>query len=219
MEKIFLISGLGADRRLFDRLDLPGYELIYVDWIEPEKQDTITTYAHKLIDKYGIVPQSTVIGVSLGGILTVEISSIITLHKAVIISSIKSVSEIPWYFSLFRELPVYKIIPHGFYAFMGAFIKPLFGGMTAAEWKVFKSMVQHTSPAFMKWAMHAVLRWRPKPLTTKIYQIVGTRDFIFSSKKVKDATVIIPGGTHDMVYKMGGQISLALQSILKDEVT
>ncbi len=31
MEKLFLISGLGADRRLFDNIKLPGYEYIHVD--------------------------------------------------------------------------------------------------------------------------------------------------------------------------------------------
>lgn len=81
MEKVFLISGLGADRRLFNKLELPGYEMVHVDWIAPDQQDSIATYAQKLIDQYHILPNATVIGVSMGGILTVEISSIIPLKK------------------------------------------------------------------------------------------------------------------------------------------
>ncbi|MBS7563301.1 alpha/beta hydrolase [Mucilaginibacter sp. Bleaf8] len=217
MEKLFLISGLGADRRLFDKIQLPGYEFIHVDWIESEQNDSITTYAKKLIETYHITPGSSIIGVSLGGILTVEISSMIPLHKAVIISSIKSINEIPWYFALFRRLPVYKILPIGFYTSMGALIKPLFEQMTRQEWALFKSMLAGTSPRFMKWAMHAVLRWQPKPLSCKIHHIIGTRDFIFSHKNICDADHIIQGGTHDMAYKKGEQVSAILQSILKNE--
>ena len=116
MEKIFLISGLGADRRLFNKLELPGYEIVFVDWIEPELTDTIPTYAKKLVDQYHIKANSNVLGVSLGGVMTVEISSIIPLRKAIIVSSVKSASEFPWYFRLFRNFPLYKIIPHGFYS-------------------------------------------------------------------------------------------------------
>lgn len=217
MEKLFLISGLGADRRLFDKIQVPGYEYVHVDWLEPEPDDTITTYAQKLIARYGITAGAKVVGVSLGGILTVEVSSLVPLGTAVIISSIKSVAEIPWYFALFRRLPIYKVLPLSFYTSMGALIKPLFGQLTRQEWALFKSMLTGTSPRFMKWAMHAVLRWQPKPLSCKIHHIMGTRDFIFSHKNICDADHIIPGGTHDMVYKNGEQISVILQSILKNE--
>lgn len=219
MEKLFLISGLGADRRLFNNVHLTGYEYIHVNWIEPDANDTITSYAQKLIDKYCITPNSTIIGVSLGGIITVEISSLIPLHKAIIISSIKSADEFPWYFRLFRKMSLYKILPLSFYISMGFLIKPLFGSMTKAEWQQFKSMLSQTSPSFMKWAMHAVLHWKPKPLSTKIYHLMGTKDFIFSHKLVKDADVLILGGTHDMVFKKGQEISATLQSILQHEIT
>ncbi|QJD98040.1 alpha/beta hydrolase [Mucilaginibacter robiniae] len=214
MPQIFLISGLGADRRLFNNIHLPGYEYVHVDWLEPETHDTIHTYAQKLIQQYNILPGSTVVGVSLGGIMTVEISSIVPLHQAVIISSIKSATEFPWYFKLFRKVPLYKILPLSFYTTMGSLIKPLFGSMTQTEWQQFKSMLEQTSSTFMKWAMHAVLHWEPKILSGKIYHIMGTKDFIFSHKLIKNADAVVSGGTHDMVFKKGEEVSKILQSIL-----
>jgi hypothetical protein len=217
MEKIFLISGLGADRRLFNKLELPGYEPVYVDWIEPEPTDTISTYAQKLVDQYHITPNSVVLGVSLGGIMTVEISNIIPLRKAIIISSIKSASEFPWYFKLFRNVPLYKIIPHGFYSSAGYLIKPLFGKMKGKSGFMFVDMIKNSSPTFMRWAMHAILRWQPKPLTTKTYHIIGNKDLIFSHRRITDANYIIERGSHDMVYTRGKEISQIVQNILKDE--
>ena len=219
MQKVFLISGLGADRRLFNKLDLPSYEMVHVDWIEPDANDTIATYAQKLIERYNIEPHSNVIGVSLGGVMTVEISSFIALNKAIIVSSIKSATEFPWYFKLFKNLPLYKIIPHSFYTSVGYVTKPLFGKMRGKSGFMFVDMIKNSSPIFMKWAMHAILRWQPKPLTTTIYHIIGTRDLIFSHRRIKDATHIIEKGSHDMVYTRGKEISQIIQSILKDETT
>ncbi len=217
MQKIFLISGLGADRRLFNKLDLTGYELVHMDWLEPEKQDTLTTYAQKLIDHYEVTPGSIVMGVSMGGMLTVEISSLIKLDRAIIISSVKDVSEFPAYFKLFRRVPVYKIIPHGFYTSMGFLIKPLFGELKGKSGFLFVDMIRNSSPKFMRWAMHAILRWQPKPINTKLYHIIGNKDIIFPHKKITTATHIIEGGSHDMIYTRGREISKLLLDILKDE--
>jgi len=217
MEQIFLISGLGADRRLFNKLELPGYEMVFVDWIEPDVTDTIPTYAKKLVEQYQIKPNSNVLGVSLGGVMTVEISSIIPLKKAIIVSSIKSTSEFPLYFRIFRRLPLYKIIPHGFYSSIGYVIKPLFGKMKGKSGFMFVDMIKYSSPVFMKWAMHNILRWQPKPLSTKIYHIIGDKDLIFSCKRIKDADYVIKTGSHDMVYTRGPEISKIVQSILRNE--
>jgi len=217
MEKVYLIAGLGADRRLFNKLQLPGYELVHADWIEPDANDSIATYAQKLIDKYQIPAGANVIGVSLGGIMTVEISGLIPLKKAIIISSIKSADEIPWYFRLFRNVPVYKIIPHGFYTSAGYIIKPLFGSTKGKTGFLFVDMIKNSSPVFMRWAMHAVLHWQPKSLTSKVYHIIGNKDLIFSHRRIKTPTHVIERGSHDMIYTRAAEISPIIQSILKDE--
>jgi pimeloyl-ACP methyl ester carboxylesterase len=102
MSKIFLIPGLGADTRVYNNIDLGNHEVICVDWIEPHQTDTLSTYAQKLIYQYDITPKSVVIGNSLGGMIAVEIAKIIPLDKVILISSIKTVDEAPWYFSLLR---------------------------------------------------------------------------------------------------------------------
>lgn len=44
MSKIYFISGLGADKRAFHQLNLPGFEKIFIDWIQPMPNETIQTY-------------------------------------------------------------------------------------------------------------------------------------------------------------------------------
>jgi pimeloyl-ACP methyl ester carboxylesterase len=112
MSKVYLISGLGADPRLFNNVVLPaGYEVVLVDWLIPNSTDTLTIYAQTIINQHNIKEKSIVIGVSLGGMISVEIAKQVKLDKVILISSIKTDSEAPWYFKYFRSLPVYKVIP------------------------------------------------------------------------------------------------------------
>ena len=103
MRKIFLISGLGADTRLYNNIDLLDNEVVPVDWIEPNLTDTLITYAQKLIHQYHITSGSIVIGTSLGGMIAIEIAKLVTLNKVILISSIKTINEAPWYFNAFRR--------------------------------------------------------------------------------------------------------------------
>jgi pimeloyl-ACP methyl ester carboxylesterase len=214
MSKIFLIAGLGADTRVYNNIDLHEHDVTPVDWIEPNKLDTLSTYAQKLIHQYNITPGSIVIGNSLGGMITIEISKLIPLKKAILISSIKTNDEAPRYFSLFRNLPVYKLIPGKLFTSMGFMVKPLFGNMSAEDAWLFSDMLKNTSPVFAKWAMGAILHWENKLTSADTYHITGDKDLIFDYKRIKGAT-IVKGGTHIMIFDKAKEINKILKRILK----
>ena len=111
MSTIYLIAGLAADTRIYDRIDLTGFEVIKVQWLIPDVSDTLSTYAQKIIDQYHINHNSIIIGNSLGGMIGIEIAKQITLEKVILISSIKTIDEAPAYFKLFRDMPIYNFIP------------------------------------------------------------------------------------------------------------
>lgn len=151
MGTVFLIAGLGADTRLYNNIDIPSsYEVIPVDWVNPDKTDTLKTYAQKLIYQYNITQCSIVIGTSLGGMLTIEIAKLVPLNKAILISSIKTIDEAPGYFKVFKKMPVFKILPGKIFNSMGFMIKPLFGKMTDSDAWLLNDMLSNTSPAFNK---------------------------------------------------------------------
>src|ERR1700742_707867 len=102
MDKVFVIAGLGADGRAYDLIELTGHDIIRVEWIEPDKTDTLKSYAQKLIKQYNIVTDSIIIGNSLGGMIAMEIAQLIPVKKTILISSIKTIDEAPAYFSFFR---------------------------------------------------------------------------------------------------------------------
>lgn len=214
MSTVFLIPGLGADTRVYNNIDLNEHDVICVDWIEPHQSDTLTTYAQKLIKQYSIKPNSIIIGNSLGGMIAVEIAKLIPVNKAILISSIKTIVEAPWYFSLFRTIPIYKPIPGKWFNKMEFIIKPLFGDMNEADNWLFRDMLKNTSPVFLKWAMDAVLKWDNRTIPPNIVQITGDKDLVFQYKRMKDA-IIVKGGTHIMIFEKAKEINKLLKKILK----
>lgn len=211
---MFLISGLGADTRLYNNIDLLDNEVVPVDWVEPSVTDTLVTYAQKLIHQYYITNGSIVIGTSLGGMIAIEIAKQVALNKVILISSIKTINEAPWYFNAFRTLPLYKPISGDMLKKLGFLMRPIFGKFTADDLWVFEDMLKKSSPKFVKWAIKAVLAWKNETIPPNVYHLIGDKDMVFSYKQIKDATVI-KGGTHIMVFDKAKQINKILKGILK----
>jgi len=215
MSKIFLIAGMGADTRIYNNIELPDDdEVIPVDWIEPNVSDTLTTYSQKLIKQYNITYNSIVIGNSLGGMIAIEIAKLIPLNKVILISSIKTIDEAPRYFSFFKMLPLYRIVPGKVFTHFGGFIRPAFGSMSAQQLWLFKDMLSKTSPKFLKWAMGAVLKWKNTTVPSNVYHITGDKDRVFNYKLIKEAT-IVKGGTHIMIFDKAKEINKILKGILR----
>lgn len=214
MSTIYLIAGLGADTRVYNNIDLHEHEVVPVDWIAPNELDTLSTYAQKLIHQYNIHSNAIIIGNSLGGMIAVEIAKLLPVKKVILISSIKTVNEAPWYFSLFRKLPVYKFIPGKLFTSLGFMIKPLFGHMNAEDAWLFNDMLKNTSPVFVKWAMKAILHWKNETVPPNLYHITGNKDLVFSYKRFHGAT-IVNGGTHIMIFDRAKEINKLLKRILK----
>jgi|SRR6185312_3787691 len=214
MSKIFLIPGLGADTRVYNNIELNEHEVTCVDWIEPHQTDTLATYGQKLIYQYRITSGSVVIGNSLGGMIAIEIAKAIPLNKVILISSIKTVHEAPRYFTFFRTLPLYKLIPGKTFTSMGFLIKPMFGKMSDADLWLFNDMLKNSSPTFLKWAMNASLAWKNEITPPNVFTIAGDNDRVFPYKRIKDA-IIVKGGTHIMIYERAKEINKILKKILK----
>jgi len=213
MTKVFLVPGLGADYRIYKNIDLEGYDVVNINWIDPDKKDTLSSYAQKLIDHYRIVPGAIVIGNSLGGMLAVEIAKKVKLNKVILISSIKSVEEAPRTHKWYRLIPVYKLLPAGLFPSLGMFVRFVMGRMSKDDQWLFVDMLEHTPPHFAKWAVGAILHWDNQTVPANVHHIHGDRDHVFPYDRVKDAT-IIKGGTHIMIMNRAKDINNWLKNIL-----
>lgn len=86
MKKAYVFSGLGVDKRVFDNMDFGDLQVEFVDWITPEKTESLQQYALRLsgcIDTENPV----LIGLSFGGMIAVEISKVMRCRKTILIAS------------------------------------------------------------------------------------------------------------------------------------
>jgi pimeloyl-ACP methyl ester carboxylesterase len=215
MTKVFLIAGMGADTRIYNRIDIPEiYEVVPVDWIEPHETDTLATYAQKLIYQYDIRSGSIVIGNSLGGMLAIEIAKKIDLKKTILISSIKTIDEAPFYYKVFRSIPIYKLLTDKMLGLIKYFITPVFVPKEKEEIWLFRDMYEKTSKRFLRWSMGAALHWDNTTLPPNVYHLSGDKDMVFNYKRLKDAS-ILAGGTHTMIFDNAKAVNKWLKPILK----
>ncbi len=66
--KVYFISGLAADKRVFKYISLPtGCEAVHLDWITPQKDDTLPSYALRLASAINRDEPFALVGLSFGG--------------------------------------------------------------------------------------------------------------------------------------------------------
>ena len=71
-KELYIFSGLGADERVFQRIDFSGFSTTFIKWIVPQDKETIENYATRLLDQI-TTTKPTLIGLSFGGLIAVEI--------------------------------------------------------------------------------------------------------------------------------------------------
>lgn len=218
--KVYCIPGLGFDHRMFRNLDFGGLEPNYIDWIEPEGKESIQSYAKRIAEK--IEPEEediTLVGHSMGGVMSQEIAALRPIKNVILISSIRSRAEMPHWIRAANPLKFYKIFTKGLAIHTHQLWARRHDFNTPEERALFTSMVEGQSNTYLRWALATISVWdTPEiPTSTHIYQAHGTKDRTFPFGRIKNADQVIKGGGHFMAYKRTAEINPFLAEILLGE--
>jgi len=210
---LYIFSGLGADERAFQQLDLSDYPVTHIKWIRPKEDESIEAYAKRLIDQ---IPNSNpvLVGLSFGGLMAVEVSKHIRTEKIILISSVKTKKEIPLPYRIMGSIGLQKMLPLQLMKRPNAFTNFLFGAVTSEDKKLLKPMLAHTDTDFLKWAMHKVSTWKNGFNPGNITHIHGTADRILPYRNVQCDFTIRDGG-HMMVLNRAGEVNTIIHDMLK----
>ena len=213
LKNIYCISGLGADERVFQKLQFEGYQPIHICWLEPEKGESIADYARRLTTQIKS-ERPILIGLSFGGIIAIEMAKQIDTEKVILISSTKDRQEVPFYFKIFRWLPIYQLLPAKLILWFARLLASWFFSLeTVAERKLFRAILFDTNARFMKWAMHQVVTWKNELIPNNTFHIHGTSDRIFPYQFVHEDFSVEHGG-HFMIMNRAERISNLIQKIV-----
>jgi pimeloyl-ACP methyl ester carboxylesterase len=223
--KWYFVSGLGYDRRIFERLRLEMASVEYIEWIEPKGEESIRSYARRLFQNIPDGGEDVVlIGYSLGGLMVQEIAAERSFFKIVLLSSIRAAQEMHVPFRLIKSLQLYRFITAKGGIRTIRYWGHLQGYSNATERDLFKQMMRDRSDAYLQWAFKTIVQWTAPtlPAFTKIVRIHGTADRIFLFRNISPPDIVIPEGTHLMVYRRPEEIAQALKkavSLLNTTIT
>ncbi|MFN8344824.1 MAG: alpha/beta hydrolase [Spirosomataceae bacterium] len=204
MKKIFLIGGLGADERIFQNLDLPYFEKIFIKWVTPNKKESIKNYSKRITSQ--ITEQNAIIlGVSFGGMLATEIAKFYPESKVFIVSSAKTFKEIPLIYRIIGRLGCLKIIPANVLKYHSSFTDWFFGVENKEESTLLSSILAVTDSYFLKWALQQITLWNNKVVSSNLIHIHGDKDRILPLNFTKP-DYIIQGGGHFMIFNRAKEI-------------
>ncbi|MEM6297448.1 MAG: alpha/beta hydrolase [Bacteroidota bacterium] len=207
--KLYAISGLGADERVFQYLTL-DYELIPVQWIKPKQNEGISPYAARLAKKIDESEPFGLIAVSFGGLVAVEISKILSPEVTILISSAETKHELPKIYRIIGKSNLIRLVPHQLFNPPRKVASWVFGTTNHA---LLKNILDDTDLKFTKWAINELTNWsNEEGLANHKLKIGGTNDKLIPPR---GKLTLIEGGGHFMIVDKALEISEVINQCLK----
>jgi pimeloyl-ACP methyl ester carboxylesterase len=212
--KAYFISGLGADRKAFQKIKLPhGYEPVFLDWIPPQKNESLSDYARRFSSLIKHDDAFILIGLSFGGMLASEIARLRSPMKTIIISSLASSKELPWYFKRAGTLGLHKAIPVNLLK-AGTILKNLMGVASKEDKAIIINYAKHANPDLIRWSIGAIVNWKQPDRLPGLVHLHGSRDRMLPIKYTHP-DFVIKGGGHLMIFNKADEVNKILTKVLE----
>ena len=195
MKHIYYISGFGADERIFSKIDFGENESHFIAWKIPEKKETIESYAGRMAAEI-VHPNPILIGLSFGGMMSVEIAKLITVEKIVLVSSVCCRKELPFYMKLTSVLNLNRLIPMKPYGILEPIENRNLGVETKEEKQLLREYRKNLNLQYSNWAINEVVNWKNEWLPPNYIHIHGTNDHIFPIRNIINPEYKIKNAGH-----------------------
>lgn len=210
--KVYCISGLGADRRMFQKLRLPApHEMVYLDWIPPVDGESLSQYARRLAASIDTSSEFSVLGLSMGGMIASEISCFLNPAHCILISSVPAPCFLPPYFRWAGKWHLQRAVPMRFFK-SASLVKRFFTAETPEEKKMLREVIREADADFVRWSINAILSWNFDGPCRPVIHIHGSRDELLPIRYLKP-TYRIKGGGHMMIISRAQVINELLATV------
>lgn len=196
---VYLMPGMAANPTIFEFIHLPEdqFEIHWLEWMSPEKSESLESYAKRMIAK--IEHDNVVLlGVSFGGILVQEMSKYMNLRKLFVVSSVKSKHELPKRMKLMKYTKAYKVLPTRLVGNIDFLAKYAFGETITKRIELYKKYLSVSDKLYLDWAIEQVIEWDQEAPNEDAIYIHGDKDVIFPHSCGGNC-IVVEGGTHIMV--------------------
>jgi hypothetical protein len=196
---VYFMPGLAASPTIFEMIDLSKdtFEVHLLHWFLPEKNEKLSNYAKRMAENVKH-ENAVLVGVSFGGVLVQEMKPFLKTRKIIIISSVRSNSELPRRMKIAKTTKAYKLIPTGLLQDVELLTRYAFGDLLKKKLKLYEKYLHMRNKDYLDWAIEQMICWERTKIDTEIVHIHGDADEVFPAKNIK-GFINIKGGTHAMI--------------------
>lgn len=194
---IILLPGIGLDERLYAAQTIAISSVTVPDWLKPTYFESLPHYAKRMAEIVDPKGPCYVGGVSLGGMIALEMSRHLDCRGVFLISSIRSRDELP-YWARFLAPWAWVLPPRAdlIASAAGTSILWTVGRFLPARWRLFCIHLSKTRATILPWACRAAVKWKPtEPYAAPVYHLHGDHDPIFPHHYTQ-VTQLVPRGGH-----------------------
>jgi pimeloyl-ACP methyl ester carboxylesterase len=204
---LYFISGLGADKRVFQKLILPEvFTINHIEWLPVGKKETLEFYCQRLSEQIDTTQPFSLLGLSFGGVIATEMSKFLKPVQTVLISSFCVKQEVSKFYVFLSESGLYKLLPTRIFLRPNHFVYRMFGAYKPAAKQLLQNILQDTDPEFFHWALNQLFSWNNDWIPPNLVRIHGTADKVLPYKTNMNA-IPVEGGEHLMVYSKSEIVS------------
>lgn len=211
------MPGLAASSTIFEKIKLPesDFELFYLEWFVPKNAESLKSYA-KRMSEFVKHENVVLVGVSFGGILVQEMAQFLKIRKIIIISSVKSNTELPQRMKLAKTTKAYKLVPTSLLSNVELLTKYAFGTMIKERMKLYKKYLILSDKTYLDWAIEQVICWKRSIPDPNVVHIHGDNDSVFPAQNIK-GFINVKSGTHIMIVNRYKWFNENLPKIILDQ--
>jgi pimeloyl-ACP methyl ester carboxylesterase len=213
LTNIYCISGLGADHRAFERLDVPGCRLQHINSIPPLPNEPLASYATRMFQLIG-EENPIILGLSFGGMIAIEMAKQFSVQKLILVSTVKRYTEIPRWMRIAGTFNLHKLIPIRSNRLTEKADDRRMGIETPEEKTFVDYYRKQADPVYVDWAIDQILNWKNTWVPANAFQIHGEQDRMFPIKNIRNPDYVVKNGTHIMILNRAKEVSACIQQIL-----
>ena len=207
--KIYAISGLGVDSRVFDELELES-ELVPLEWIEPYENESIESYSLRLAKLIDQSEPFGIMGVSFGGVVATEISQKLNPEFTVLISTAETKDGLTSIFKLIGKYDLNDYLKTNMYDPPRRLSYFMFGTDSKEE---LDAILEDTDLSFTEWAVDELVNWDNETKLKNVIHICGTEDRIFPPTESRNLH-LVEGGGHFMIVDKAKEVSRIINNFV-----
>lgn len=196
-----MMPGMAASPRIFEFIRLPdNFVIIKLSWMTPKDGETLTHYAERMCKRI-THPNPVLLGVSFGGILVQEMAKYISIRKIIIVSSVKTNTELSLSMRIAKKTHAHRLLPTQWIESLESLALFVFGPAVQPRVEAYQKYLSERDPKYLNWCVDNIVHWEQTSFASDLVHIHGSKDGIFPMKNIDQHKNFysLEGASHAMI--------------------